>query len=262
MEQCQSTLERTGRILVAEDCPDTQAILEFMLEPLGAKIEFVDNGKECLEKVHEEDFSLIVLDVKMPVIDGVETLRKLRKEGYQYPVVALTASASVEAKHRMEALGIEAFLSKLEDRKAIIAVIGEILERERTKISIFAEESLPIYPEVFPRTATEHVELLQFLSLAKRLGQRIRQAAKNQALNELRENLAELQQASHFGYYVLDKRIKHLLDAIVVENGQEIVESAAELQKTLLGVLAGRRKVEQKGETRGFVLEMNKGVVH
>ncbi|MBL4592058.1 MAG: CHASE domain-containing protein, partial [Phycisphaerales bacterium] len=89
-----ATTNITGRVLIAEDGLDNQRLISHFLRRAGLRVEFAANGKIAQEiLVHDQSFDVIVMDMQMPVQDGYETARNLRKQGCTIPIIALTAHA-------------------------------------------------------------------------------------------------------------------------------------------------------------------------
>lgn len=86
------------RILIVEDSEDNQDIFQFFLRSVGAIPDVVDNGISAIRRVREEDYDLILMDIQLPQMDGLEATRRLRIEGFKNPIIALTAHASSEEK--------------------------------------------------------------------------------------------------------------------------------------------------------------------
>lgn len=86
------------RILIVEDSEDNQDIFQFFLRSVGAIPDIVDNGISAIRRVREEDYDLILMDIQLPQMDGLEATRRLRIEGFKNPIIALTAHASAEEK--------------------------------------------------------------------------------------------------------------------------------------------------------------------
>jgi signal transduction histidine kinase/response regulator of citrate/malate metabolism len=82
----------SGRVLFAEDNSDNQRLISLYLHNLGVDIVLADNGERAVELALAEDFDLILMDMQMPVMDGLEATRILRELGNQTPIVALTAN--------------------------------------------------------------------------------------------------------------------------------------------------------------------------
>ena len=103
-----------GRVLVVEDDRVNQKVIGLMLKRLGITSELVDNGLSAVQRVTAEEWDLVLMDVQMPDIDGLEATRRIRNHasGRQTPIVALTANALPEDRAACEAAGMNAFLTK------------------------------------------------------------------------------------------------------------------------------------------------------
>jgi CheY-like chemotaxis protein len=114
-------------VLVAEDHPVNQRITSRFLEKLGITCEVVANGEEAIQALKERDFDLVLMDVQMPVMDGLEATLAIRKlellRGTHVPIVALTANVLEEHRKEAQAAGFDDYLAKpvkLEDLRAKI----------------------------------------------------------------------------------------------------------------------------------------------
>ena len=103
------------RILIAEDNPVNQKIALFLLRKLGYAAHLASNGNEVLECLRTDAYDLILLDIQMPGMDGLQTARAVR-EKFGHPdrpwLVALTANAMAEDRREAEAAGMNDYLSK------------------------------------------------------------------------------------------------------------------------------------------------------
>ena len=104
------------RILVAEDNVVNQKLITRLLEKRGHEVLLVENGREALDALESSSFDLVLMDVQMPVLDGLETVRLLRKRETGIPfhqrVIALTAHAMKGDLDRCFAAGMDGYLSK------------------------------------------------------------------------------------------------------------------------------------------------------
>jgi two-component system sensor histidine kinase/response regulator len=101
------------RILIAEDNAINQQLIRHILEKLGYPVEMTENGQETVDRVAQQDFDLILMDVQMPVMDGLEATRNIRRTHPTNPVIiALTADAQEEDRQECLAAGMQDFLSK------------------------------------------------------------------------------------------------------------------------------------------------------
>ena len=130
------------RILLAEDGPDNQRLIAFLLHKAGAQVTVVEDGQEALDLVlqyQETDgsFDLILMDMQMPVMDGYEATRKLRENGYRGPILALTAHAMKEDRQRCLDAGCDEYLAKPVDRQALLEQVSKsVAAGHRSKDSL------------------------------------------------------------------------------------------------------------------------------
>jgi PAS domain S-box-containing protein len=124
----------TVRILAAEDNETNQLVLKALLSNADAEVVFADNGAEALSLARENDFDLVLMDVQMPVMDGMtasRAIRALRGPRSAVPIVAVTADAMPEQVALCLAAGMDAHISKPLRPEALFSVIDECLRRPR-----------------------------------------------------------------------------------------------------------------------------------
>jgi len=117
------------RLLVVDDMPRNRAILLDLLQEAGFIVAAATNGLECLVLLDTFKPHLILMDVMMPVMDGNETTRQIRRmPGWGgIPIIAVTASTGAEAEHRSREAGVDAFVAKPVDHDALLRTIGQLL---------------------------------------------------------------------------------------------------------------------------------------
>lgn len=120
-----------ARVLLVEDGADNQLLVTRLLERAGCAVEVVANGRECLERMatSHEGFDVVLMDVQMPVMDGITATEELRKRGCTVPIVALTANAMATDREACLAAGCQAFLTKPIDRRQLVATVGRLAAR-------------------------------------------------------------------------------------------------------------------------------------
>jgi CheY-like chemotaxis protein len=104
-----------GRVLVAEDNIVNQQVTRRFLERLGCRVELADNGARAARHCAESNFDLVLMDVQMPVMDGLTATREIRRAEAgrrRTPIVALTASAMTDELDRCLAAGMDGLLTK------------------------------------------------------------------------------------------------------------------------------------------------------
>lgn len=126
LNQQQTT--RPLRILVAEDNPANQMVIKLMLQNLGHRIEVANNGIEAVEAVRLAPYDLVLMDMQMPELDGLDATRQIRSlEGKQsaLPIIALTANAMERDRQLCLSAGMNGFLSKPISRAALASALVE-----------------------------------------------------------------------------------------------------------------------------------------
>ena len=114
-------------ILAADDHEVNRRILRLLLEPHGCRLTLVENGAEALEAASVERFDAILMDMQMPVMDGLEATRRLRlgRTNARTPVIALTANALDVHRSAWDAVGVHAFLTKPIDPVVLATTLAE-----------------------------------------------------------------------------------------------------------------------------------------
>ncbi|MCB9879258.1 MAG: response regulator [Planctomycetes bacterium] len=131
--QLTPTPELGARVLLVEDGRDNQRLIQHLLRRVGCSVEIAENGQQCLDRLRAPDtaFDLVLMDMQMPVMDGLTATRTLRRSGYKLPIVALTANALATDELACQEAGCDAFLSKPIDRALMYRVVAEQVERHR-----------------------------------------------------------------------------------------------------------------------------------
>lgn len=128
-----------ARILLAEDNPVNAKIATAMLSAEGHSVRWTEDGEAALVALNEETFDIIILDMRMPKLDGRATARAIRAMGGVYatmPILALTAEAFVEDAANALAAGVSEVLSKPVDRQVLAATVGRWVSRARHKAAL------------------------------------------------------------------------------------------------------------------------------
>ena len=125
----EASLPARGRILLVEDDADNRTLLAEFLEAQGYALDTASTGREALEVAAWSRHDLVILDIQLPGMDGLEVLRELRARGSVHvPVLALTALAMVGDRDRILAAGADAYLSKPVAFGVLRAEIDRLLE--------------------------------------------------------------------------------------------------------------------------------------
>lgn len=131
--------EKTGavfnvpfHVLVAEDNKENQEVVAVLLEKLGVQYTFAENGKVALEKLENEKYDLLLLDMQMPVMDGLATLKQIRKQETHKSlyIIALTAHAIKGDAEKYLNAGCNDYISKPIDKEKFRKKISNLIEKK------------------------------------------------------------------------------------------------------------------------------------
>ena len=143
------------RVLVAEDNAVNQQVAAGMLERAGHEATVAENGREVLALLERGTFDVVLMDVQMPEMDGLETTAAIRNRertmGGHLPIVAVTAHAMKEDAARCLAAGMDAHLAKPLQPRELAAAIGSVLAAAAASTPVFASgpRDRPAVPGVF-----------------------------------------------------------------------------------------------------------------
>ncbi|WP_459555332.1 PAS domain-containing protein [Lacunimicrobium album] len=129
--QSASQFPLDGHILLAEDSPENHRLIKMLLTKAGATVDVVENGQLAIDTFMTAapgTYQLIIMDVQMPILDGISATSKLRSLGVTHPILALTANAMAEDRTRCLNAGFTDFLTKPLDRQKLIQTCHHYLE--------------------------------------------------------------------------------------------------------------------------------------
>ncbi|MBY0554379.1 response regulator [bacterium] len=122
------------KILLVEDSPDNAFLISLYIKSLGFEIHNAKDGLQAVKMSSIQNYVCILMDVQMPGMDGLEATRRIRKQGYNKPIIALTAHAlPFEATKSLEA-GCNLHLTKPIDRNELINAINDQLKESEQQI--------------------------------------------------------------------------------------------------------------------------------
>jgi signal transduction histidine kinase/ActR/RegA family two-component response regulator len=103
---------RRQKILIVDDQPEHRDLMGSILQPLGFRIDTVSSGEECLHYVQQQTPDVVLLDLTMPVMDGIATAQQLRENGFVKPIIVLSANAYPTDRLAAMEAGCNDFLAK------------------------------------------------------------------------------------------------------------------------------------------------------
>ncbi len=122
-----------AQILVVDDSPDNQRLVSLYLKRVGAEVTLAENGRVGLKKALNGEFDVVLLDIQMPEMDGHETLQLLKQNGYEKPVIALTAHAMKKDRDLALSKGFAAYLTKPIDKRLLYETISKLLKSKKNR---------------------------------------------------------------------------------------------------------------------------------
>jgi DNA-binding NtrC family response regulator len=118
-------------VLIVDDEKNIRLTLSIALEPLGLESDSAMNGEEALQMLREKDYRLVLLDLKMPGMDGMEVLRRLRDIRPDIRVIIITAHGTIESAVEAMKLGAVDFIQKPFAPKEIRDLVTAVINRDR-----------------------------------------------------------------------------------------------------------------------------------
>jgi CheY-like chemotaxis protein/HPt (histidine-containing phosphotransfer) domain-containing protein len=256
------------QILLAEDNANNQKLALVMLERLGYSADVAINGLEVLEALERESYDVVLMDVQMPVMDGLEATREIRRRlpaGQQPRIIAMTADAMEEDRRQCLSVGMDDYLSKPVQVKELIAALQMSSGAGKRAVRSASAREVDRRGEILDPTALKRVKdtlgkqanamfpvLLQgFFDDAVRLLSEARQARQQNNPEELRRAAHTLKSSSAtFGAMALSNVARELEN--LARNGDlggatELIERA---EQEYAKVKAALEKIE-KGKGNG-----------
>jgi two-component system, NtrC family, response regulator AtoC len=132
-----------ARVLIVDDDAASRRLLEVRLRPLECDVATAGNGEQALTAIRKDVPDLVLLDLQMPKMGGIEVLRALRKEQINLPIVVITAHGSIETAVEAMREGAYDFITKPLDANHFDIVVRKLLEREGLKreLELFSEDA-------------------------------------------------------------------------------------------------------------------------
>ena len=242
---------RGARLLLVEDDEINQQVARELLESYGIKVVVAENGEEAIALLREEQFDCVLMDIQMPVMDGVSATREIRKNPQfsKLPIIALTANVMVSEQNEFLSAGMNDHIGKPIDPDQLIAKLVKWVRPTRTTASTpvgqtfqnSAPEPLPDLPVVKVAESVRRIGgsvTLYFSLLDKfRVNQRNFATSFREALAADDRSTAE--------------RLAHTLRGIAGTLGAETLQDLAKLLESSI-------KKEESGEVDSLLARVDK----
>jgi len=137
-------------ILVVDDDRFANTLVQFVLSKEGYEVETTDNPRGALQMIQKREPDLLILDVMMPYINGFEFSKTLRAQGYEIPLIFMTAQDGIEAKLQGFNIGADDYICKPYNHQELVARVQAVMRRikKQSKLNVTSLRSGRI--ELFP----------------------------------------------------------------------------------------------------------------
>ncbi len=130
MPQQELSAKKKKHILVVEDNPNTQKLACAILKRHGYMSTVAADGEKAVKALLEEDYDLVLMDMQMPVLDGYQATKKIRAFNTDVPIVAVTAHALSNDRHKCLKAGCDDYIAKPFDQESLMAIIKNNLDKK------------------------------------------------------------------------------------------------------------------------------------
>lgn len=119
-----------GRVLVVDDSPVIRQLISVNLELEGFEVETAVDGQDALDKIHDVQPDLMTIDVVMPRLDGLETVKRLRDDPRtaRLKILMVSACAQQDDLRRGQEAGVDAYLTKPFDPETLVQTVRDLIE--------------------------------------------------------------------------------------------------------------------------------------
>jgi signal transduction histidine kinase/DNA-binding response OmpR family regulator len=203
-----------GHILCADDNEDNRQLVAYLVAKTGAQLTLVEDGQQALNAIKKGTFDLVLMDMQMPEMDGLQATTILQQQNFQAPIVMLTANVDSNSKKNMLAAGAKAHFAKPIDSQRFYAMLVEYLcakTDDKKSDNVISDNKFLIK---LPNTHTEFDQLIQNyrLSFKEKLAD-IHAAVKQQDWAQVKSLMHKLKgSAGSYGFQQLSDF------AILIEN--------------------------------------------
>ena len=245
---------RGARLLLVEDNEINQQVAQELLENFGIQVVVAENGEEAIAQLKEEYFDGVLMDMQMPVMDGITATREIRKNPQlaNMPIIALTANVFVREQNEFLAAGMNDHIGKPIDPDQLIATLAKWVRPRRTTERIHPSPTVPASAPL-PLPDLPDVKVVQSV---RRIGGNV--ALYYSLLEKFRANeqhvVAKIREALASNDLKTAERLAHTLKGIAGTLGAESLQSQAEIlekqfkDKTLNNVESLLAQIEQEIE--------------
>ncbi|MDH4274415.1 MAG: ATP-binding protein, partial [Gammaproteobacteria bacterium] len=226
-----------GNVLLVEDNADIQRLVTQYLRHLGLTYEIANDGAQGVSIARQGSFDVILMDMQMPVMDGVHAMRALREGGYQKPIIALSANALHEGKESALVKGFNDFVAKPIRRQEFVDALAKYLTQrvagEQDDDAILSEliEEMPELSDTIIEFIDSFPAYISALEAANAVGDWARLSERAHAIKGL---------GGSYGFPVMSQLAKQFEFQIAKQDVDEVTKAIAKLKHLTTRMAAGR----------------------
>ncbi len=241
-ETGEETVRFSAHVLVAEDTAANVVVITSILKTLGLTVVVAPDGKEAFDRYTEEPFDVVLMDLRMPVMDGFESIRQIRKfetaGKKRTPVIAVTADVLPETIREAYEVGADGFISKPFKLEDITGTLSRFLQPIAVQ-----EEISSVLPQQIDALENGSIDTDQLKLMRENLGGEFEEFI-SVYLGEVREMLTSMERAWKRGDLTEVRRLAHSIKSSSLNAGaRELAQSAKILEDA---ARAGDTEVLQK----------------
>ncbi|WP_164716551.1 response regulator [Paenibacillus whitsoniae] len=241
------SLLRHAEVLLVEDNEINQQVAQEILQEMGVQVDVAGNGVEALERVEAKRYDAILMDLQMPLMDGIETTRRLRSGGITTPIIAMTADAMQGVKGQVLEAGMDAYITKPFEAIQLYSVLQRMMQHAKQVAAL--EGAAAGQVAAAAEAAPEDVPALDTEGALVRLGQR--KSLYAQVLRKFMEGhlqaVAEIRAAVQAGDVERALLLAHTLKGVAANLGAEPLSAAADGLQAALRYGVEARGVDEPG---------------
>ncbi|MCA8907646.1 MAG: response regulator, partial [Rhodospirillaceae bacterium] len=225
------------RVLAAEDNPTNQVVVRHMLERFGCIVDLAGNGREAVDAVAARPYDFVLMDVSMPVMDGMEAAGLIRAQhGARPPIIGYTAHAMMDDRRRFREAGMDAVLAKPVQPDELAATIAMVLEGLPAEAQ-GADAGRPIAGDAAAAPALDGADSMFDPETVDMLKDSLDPETYELVVHQYRADVAVILEALDTAYRARDwpsvDRASHTLAGASATMGAKPLEAAARVVNTL-----------------------------
>jgi len=226
-----------GRILVAEDNKDIQALINLLIKQVTDDFVIVENGFQALEQACSSQFDLILMDIQMPIMSGIEAYQQIRQKGISTPIVAMTANVMKKDRDEYMSAGFDGFLSKPLNKADFYTIIGKYLTESKTPVT----EGKPLTSDIL-REEPQIIDLIDiFIDRLPEMLNTINNAISNKDWESVSTKIHQLKGVGgSYGYPMLTKQAQKIEFSLTSQNYSQVNLLVKELGQLCKQIVAGK----------------------